>query len=82
MNPPEIRCPRCSGILSPVVGRPELLQCLGCRNQFSPRTSTGQIVESVLMAIGKAILVLAGIALIAGALIFAGCLFMATNMGR
>ena len=82
MNAPEMWCPKCSGILKPVADRPGLLECVSCKNLFSPQTSAGQVVENIVTVIGKALLVLAGVAVIAGALLFAGCLFLATNLGR
>jgi hypothetical protein len=74
MNPPEMRCPRCSSILRPVAGHAGLLECISCRNRFSPQTSTGQVIQDIFSGICKVLLVLAGVAALAGALLFAGCL--------
>jgi hypothetical protein len=77
MSAPEMRCSSCNGNLQPAPDRPGLLECASCGTLYSQEAhpSSAHAIESVLVTLGKILLVLVGLVVIAGALLFAGCLF-------
>jgi hypothetical protein len=77
MSAPEKPCPACGGVLLPAADQPAVLECAKCRTRFlpdGPRTFLST-VGAAFMVLGKIILILFGLGVIALAVWFAGCAF-------
>jgi hypothetical protein len=79
MSATENQCPSCKGTLKPAADRPGLLECASCKTLYAPQMqeqrSFMDVLAVVVVAIGKIILVLAGLVVVGIGVLFAGCLF-------